>query len=60
MDIDIKIVHKAGEQIPLADALSRQSQDPTKRLYADQEIHRRGLIQLPPCLNGYKFFDNEL
>lgn len=59
-DIDIKIVHKPGADIPLADALSRASTDVDKKLYADQQITERGLIQLPPVLHGYFFFTEGL
>lgn len=59
-DMDITIIHKPGSLIPLADALSRMSVDYSKRQFAAQEIHNRRLLQLPPVLNGYCFFDDKL
>lgn len=59
-DVDITITHKAGDLIPLADALSRVKYDLTKRQFADAEIRARGLSQLPPVLNGYEFFNGSL
>lgn len=59
-DIEIKIVHKPGNLIPLADALSRMDSEHEKRDYAIKEIQNRRLIQLPPCISGYHFFDDEL
>lgn len=59
-DIDIKIAHKAGSLIPLADALSRASFDKEKRQFAEQETKERGLLQLPPVIKGYHFFTDDL
>lgn len=59
-DVDIKIAHKPGSLIPLADALSQATFDPAKRQFADQETTHRGLLQLPPVTKGYRFFTNDL
>lgn len=59
-DINIKIVHKPGLSIPLADALSRASTDPDKDRFASAEVKARGLIRLPPILDAYSFFDQSL
>lgn len=59
-DIDIKIVHKPGTSILLADALSRASAEPEKKLYVEKEVKARGLVELPPVLNGYSFFTQGL
>lgn len=56
-DVEIKITHKPGSLIPLADALSRASVDQSKRSYADCEIKKRALTRLPPTLHHYQFFD---
>lgn len=59
-DIDIQIKHKPGQQIPLADALSRAGTDPAMSKFASAEVRIRNLTKLPPALNGYKFFDDTL
>lgn len=59
-DIDIKIKHKPGHMIPLADALSRASVQLEKKQFADDEIRARGLVRLPPVLHGCSFFDNHI
>lgn len=59
-DIDIHIVHKHGVDIPLADALSRAAAEPDKKAYAQAEVERRGLSQVPPNINGYQFFSPDL
>lgn len=59
-DVEIKIVHKPGHMIPLADALSRASVDPDKNSFAQKESSARGLVFVPPALNGYCFFDSDL
>lgn len=60
MDIDIQINHKPGHLIPLADALSRASTDHTMQQFVATEVQIRKLVQLPPVLNNYKFFDDSL
>lgn len=52
----IEIRHKPGTLIPMADALSRKSHDPTKAAYVQQTIKDRALVMVAPRLNGYKFF----
>lgn len=59
-DIDIQINHKPGQQIPLADALSRAATDPAMRQFASTEVQTRNLTELPPVLNAYKFFNDTL
>lgn len=59
-DHDIKIVHRHGELIPLADALSRVSSDQAKANLAQQHVCSRNLIQIQPRLASYVFFDNNL
>lgn len=59
-DMDIKIAHKPGSLIPLADALSRIDTDTSKRQYAEKEILARGLTQLSPVLSGYKVFNENI
>lgn len=59
-NIEIKIVHKPGCLIPLADALSRASTDSVKNEYIRQEVARRNLQELTPVLNGYRFFSDRL
>lgn len=54
---DIHISHKAGKLIPLADALSRSHQDPTKAALVSAIIKRRNLCVLPPAHNDYEFFN---
>lgn len=54
------IQHKPGSKIPLADALSRFSVDPSKAAYAINETSSRGLTELAPVLNGYSFFSADL
>lgn len=59
-DVEIKIAHKPGSSIPLADALSRASFDQEKRRFADQQTAARGLSRLPPVISGYRFFNEDL
>lgn len=59
-DVELKIKHKPGSMIPLADALSRASSDYAKRSFALSQTQLRGLSQLPPVLKGYKFFTANL
>lgn len=56
----VEINHKRGTLIPLADALSRLSQDATKASLAEQIIQRRRLRYVPPRLNNYSFFNKNL
>lgn len=56
----ITIRHKPGKDLELADALSRQSRDKAKAHLARQQVLSRGLVQLPPALNGYQFFNKFL
>lgn len=49
--------HKAGKDIPLADALSRKDKEREKAQYVRVEVHRQNLKNLAPKLNGYKFFN---
>lgn len=59
-DVEVKIVHKHGALIPLADALSRVHTDPSKESYIQEEVQKRGISRLPPVLNGYHFFNDNL
>lgn len=59
-DMEIKILHKPGSLIPLADALSRMASDSSKREFVNIEVSNRGLTQLPPVLSGYQFFDDSI
>lgn len=56
----IKIEHKPGDQIPLADALSRMAHDPAKEQYVRDNVIFRGLVFVKPVLNNYCFFDGQL
>lgn len=58
--VDFSIRHKPGADIPLADALSRYYSDSAKARFADQETLARGLVECPPVLEGYNFFDHTL
>lgn len=57
---DIHILHKKGECIPLANALSRSSHDPAKNHLAAELIKSRNLKCLPPALVDHFFFNNAL
>lgn len=59
-DHDIHIIHKHGDQIPLADALSRASMDRSKAQLASQLIKSKNLIRICPKLAGYSFFNNSI
>lgn len=59
-DMEIKIVHKPGSLIPLADALSRMASNPSMRQFVHHEVRKRQLLRLPPVLNGYHFFDDNI
>lgn len=59
-DHDIKIIHRHGELIPLADALSRVSSDQAKANLASKLVRSRNLIEILPRLSGYVFFDNNI
>lgn len=54
------IQHKPGQDLPLADALSRYHDDPVKANFADLEIANRGLSLVSPVLKGYSFFSEDL
>lgn len=54
----IKIKHRPGDQIPLADALSRASVDPQKSALANRLTRERNLVRIAPKLHGYCFFSN--
>lgn len=56
----VAIRHKPGEQLILADALSRQSKDPSKAAIVRQAVLRDNLIEIAPKLNNYVFFDLSL
>lgn len=53
---DIAIRHKLGVDIPLADALSRYHNQPSKRELADSIIVAAKLARLPPALSNMKIF----
>lgn len=57
-DHEIQIVHKGGTLIPLADALSRFYQDPSKAAISLELTARRNLIEVAPKLTGYSFFND--
>lgn len=59
-DFIITIVHKPGEDIPLADALSRYHQDTAKATRASAIIAQRSLSLTSPVLNNYNFFTPSL
>lgn len=52
----ISIVHKPGEQLVLADALSRRFSEPAKALLADTLIQQNCLTCIEPVLDNYVFF----
>lgn len=56
-DHDIRMCHRSGSLIPLADALSRYDYDTDKAHLADQLIHERSLSRISPKLYGYVFFN---
>lgn len=58
--LTITIRHKRGELIPMADALSRQHHDRIKADYVRDTILRHNLTSVPPKLNAYVFFNNQL
>lgn len=59
-DIEVRIEHKPGTDIPLADALSRMHMDTAKNDLVLSETKARNILHLPPVLNGYVFFNNDL
>lgn len=52
----IIIEHKPGEELILADALSRRFTDTAKASLADNIIARDNLTVVKPCCNNYVFF----
>lgn len=54
------IQHKPGHQLPLADALSRYFQDPSKASFADRETSARRLTRISPVLDNYSNFSEGL
>lgn len=54
---DIDIRHKAGIDIPAADALSRMYTDPLKAAFVDKAIVDLKLRKIDPNLSDLKFFD---
>lgn len=59
-DHEIKIVHRPGTLIPLADALSRAHNDLNKAAQADKLVRIRRLNKVSPVLSGYSFFDKHI
>lgn len=57
---EIIIKHKPGDQIPIADALSRMSQDKVKRDFVTDVVIKKRLVFVPPVLNNYVFFASSL
>lgn len=57
-DHELSIQHKDGNLIPLADALSRVSFDPSKTALAHKLIAERNLSELKPKLDNYVFFND--
>lgn len=57
---EIKIRHKMGYEIPVADALSRMTKDENKARYANKAILDFHLQVLNPVLNDYVFFHPDL
>lgn len=57
-DHDIQIEHQPGENIPLADALSRSFKDSQKLELAQRLIQARNLSRVNPVLSGYMFFND--
>lgn len=57
---DVIIRHKYGHQIPLADALSRQHNQPEKAALVKEIITSNKLKLVKPHLCGYKFFTKNL
>lgn len=55
-DHDIKIEHKHGIDIPLADALSRFNTEADKKSLACLLVKQRGLLEVAPNLNNCVFF----
>lgn len=56
----ITIEHRPGTAIPLADALSRMANDQVKAKYVRDTVADRGLTLVPPVLNDYAFFDDNI
>lgn len=57
-DHDIRIQHKEGTLIPLADALSRYYNDYSKASLALELVTNLGLVEISPVLSGYVFFND--
>lgn len=56
----IEICHKPGENIPLADALSRQHNQQAKADYVNRRVKDMNLTVVLPQLDGYCFFNKNL
>lgn len=57
---EIKIKHKKGAGIPIADALSSMSRDSVKAKIVEAAVSKHNLIFVTPVLNDYVFFDFDL
>lgn len=53
---DVDIIHRPGEAIPLADALSRFFSDPLKAAFAQELISSNGILMVQPALRDNQFF----
>lgn len=60
MNHNLTIRHKAGTDIPLADALSRAAHNPNKAKLAAEILRKRPLTRTDPVLNNYVFFSSFL
>lgn len=58
--LTVNIRHKHGTLIPMADALSRQHDDPAKLAYVRDRIRRDHICSVLPKLNDYVFFNNQI
>lgn len=56
----IRIRHKMGTEIPLADALSRLPHSAAKKRIVAAIINQLGIHEVPPLLNDYVFFNPSL
>lgn len=54
---DISTEHRHGVDIPLADALSRFSHDPSKACYVNDVLKDSGITFVAPVVSDYVFFD---
>lgn len=55
-DHNVKIEHRHGHSIPLADALSRRFFDPAKELLTNKLLFERNLVHLSPKVDNLLFF----